>query len=118
MITHNQMPNIIKNNSYIMNAVATTMFGFANTEDEAKMMNLGRGFTQAYIFNTNNNVFWYKQIDQNGQIVVFKTFEYTESIPPEPEKPVSHDDLANMENRILQQIASMLQPNKEDKICG
>lgn len=96
-----------------MNQATTTMFGFANNEDEAKMMNLNRGYTRAYIFDLFRNVFYYKEIDSSGQTIKFSTFEYNEVIPPEPEKPVSHEDLANMENRILSQIAAMLQPQSQ-----
>lgn len=100
-----------------MNQAATTMFGFANNEDEAKLMNISRGYNSAYIFDLNQNRFYFKQIDSTGQTVRFDIFEYNQVIPPEPEKPVSHDDLANMENRILQQIANMLKP-KEDDVVG
>lgn len=102
-----------------MSQEATTMFGFANSEDEAKLMNIARGFTQAYIFDRYKGVFYYKQIDPNtGQVLVFKTFGYDEIIPPEPEKPVSHDDLANLKNDIITQVAALINQKKEEEICG
>lgn len=102
-----------------MNQAATTMFGFANGENEAMMMNLSRGYTKAYIFDVNRNCFYYKEIDSNGQVTCFRTFEYNEVIPPEPEKPVSHEDLANLKNDIISQIAVMLQPQvKGDDVVG
>ncbi len=109
-------PSVIKNNGYVMNQAATTMFGFANNENEAMMMNLSRGYTQAYIFDVNKNVFYYKEIDSSGQASVFDTYEYVKVIPPEPEKPVSHEDLTNMENRILTQIAAMFKTKEEDTV--
>lgn len=123
MIGHNPgVPNnqqFTKNSSYLMSQEATTMFGFANSEDEAKLMNIARGFTQAYIFDRYKGVFYYKQIDPNtGQVLVFKTFGYDEIIPPEPEKPVSHDDLANLKNDIITQVAALINQKKEEEICG
>jgi hypothetical protein len=101
-----------------MNQAATTMFGFANSEEEAKLMNLSRGYSQAYIFDLYKPAFYYKQIDINGQVIAFDTYEYNKVIPPEPEKPVSHDDLANMEQRLLSQLATMLEDRKGGDICG
>lgn len=123
MISHNNGFNnnlgttpLIKTNNYIMSQAATTMFAFANSENEALMVNIGRGYTQAYIFNLNENVFYHKQIDAAGNIVAFDTYEYTKRIPPEPEKPVTHDDLLVMQNDILAQIAAMIK--KEDDVVG
>ena len=113
--------SVIKNNSYIMNQAATTMFGFANSEDEAKLMNISRGFNSAYIFDLNQNRFYFKQIDSNGQVIRFDIYEYNQIIPPEPEKPVSHEDLANLKTDIISQIAIMLQAqpaSKEDDVVG
>ena len=107
-----------QNNSYVMNQAATTMFGFANGEEEAKLMNLSRGYTQAYIFDLYKPVFYYKQIDATGQVVLFDTYSYDKVIPPEPEKPVSHDDLADMEQRLLSKFAAMLDTKKGGDICG
>ena len=122
MISHNNGFNnnlgtpLIKTNNYIMSQAATTMFAFANSENEALMVNIGSGYTQAYIFNLNENVFYHKQIDAAGNIVAFDTYEYTKRIPPEPEKPVTHDDLLAMQNDILNQIAAMIK--KEDDVVG
>lgn len=120
MVSHNNFQNpsqsIIKNNSYIMNKAATTMFGFSNNEDEAKLMNLGRGYDSAYIFDINQNRFYFKQIDSTGQVIRFNVFEYTEIMPPEPEKPVSHEDLANLKNDIISQLAAMLQQKGDDVV--
>ncbi len=126
MILHNNTMNqpnssVIKNNSYIMNQAATTMFGFANSEDEAKLMNISRGFNSAYIFDLNQNRFYFKQIDSNGQVIRFDIYEYNQIIPPEPEKPVSHEDLANLKTDIISQIAAILQTqqtSKEDDVVG
>ena len=126
MILHNNTANqpnssVIKNNSYIMNQAATTMFGFANSEDEAKLMNISRGFNSAYIFDLYQSRFYFKQIDTNGQVIRFDIYEYNQVIPPEPEKPVSHEDLANLKTDIISQIAAMLQAQqtpKEDDVVG
>lgn len=128
MLTQNNgtgNPNIIKNNAYAMTMTSTTMIWFANDEQEAYNMMMPRGYTQAYIFSLNADVFWFKKIDGTGQIIIFDTYDFTKRIPPEPEKPVTHDDLANMQNNILAQISAMLQQNqqinnqsKEDNICG
>lgn len=108
----------LQNNSYMMSQAAITMFGFANSEEEAKLMNLTRGYTQAYIFDLYKPVFYFKQIDPSGQVIAFDTYQYDKVIPPEPEKPVSHDDLASMEQRLLSQFAAMLDAKKEGEICG
>lgn len=124
MIGHNpSVPTnqpIVKNGSYLMSQEATTMFGFANNEDEAKLMNISRGFTQAYIFDRYKGVFYYKQIDPNTcQVIVFKTFGYDEIVPPEPAKPVTHEDLANLKNDIVAQFAALINTTKkEDEVCG
>lgn len=126
MILHNNTANqpnssVIKNNSYIMNQAATTMFGFANSEDEAKLMNISRGFNSAYIFDLYQSRFYFKQIDTNGQVIRFDIYEYNQVIPPEPEKPVSHEDLANLKTDIISQIAAMIQGQqtpKEDDVVG
>lgn len=103
-----------------MNYISSTTFGFVNTEDEARMINFNRGYIRGYFFDINKSVFYYKEIDNLGQVIKFETYEYNLVIPPEPEKPVTHDDLANMQNNILSQIAAMLQQNtiKEDDIVG
>jgi hypothetical protein len=101
-----------------MNQAATTMFSFAANEEEAKLMNLSRGYAQAYIFDLYKPVFYYKQIDATGNVIAFETFEYSKVLPPEPEKPVSHDDLADMEQRLLSQFAAMLENNKGGVING
>lgn len=120
MISHNNFQNpsqsVLKNNSYIMNQAATTMFGFANNEDEAKLMNLSRGYNSAYIFDINQNRFYFKQIDSNGQVTKFEIYEYAQVIPPAPEKPVSHEDLANLKNDIISQLAQMLQQKGDDVV--
>lgn len=127
MITHNNIPTnqsqqpIIKNGNYVMNYISSTTFGFVNSEDEARMINFNRGYIRGYFFDMNKGVFYYKEIDNLGQVVKFETYEYNLVIPPEPEKPVTHDDLANMQNNILAQISAMLQQNmvkKEDDIVG
>lgn len=125
MIQHNNTVNqsqtpIIKNGNYAMNYISSTTFGFVNTEDEARMINFNRGYVRGYFFDMNRSVFYYKEIDNLGQVIKFETYEYNQVIPPEPEKPVTHDDLANMQNNILSQIAAMLQQNtiKEDDIVG
>ena len=101
-----------------MNQAAATMFGFANSEEEAKLMNLSRGYTQAYIFDLYKPVFYFKQIDTAGQVIAFDTFEYSKVIPPEPEKPVSHDDLAALKDDIIAQVAALINKQKEGEICG
>ena len=110
MIAHNNPNNqqVMKNNNYMMNQASTTMFGFANNAEEAKLMNLNRGYTQAYIFDLYMPVFYYKQIDASGTVIAFDTYEYDKVIPPEPEKPVSHDDLADMEQRMMSKFEAML----------
>lgn len=125
MIQHNNTVNqtqqpIIKNGNYVMNYISSTTFGFVNTEDEARMINFNRGYIRGYFFDMNRSVFYYKEIDNLGQVIKFETYEYNQVIPPEPEKPVTHDDLANMQNNILSQIAAMLQQNniKEDDVVG
>lgn len=122
MISHSNFQNpgqsVLKNNSYIMNQAATTMFGFANNEDEAKLMNLSRGYNSAYIFDINQNRFYFKQIDSNGQVTKFEIYEYAQVIPPEPEKPVSHEDLANLKNDIISQLAAMIQNQRGDDVVG
>ena len=107
MTNQNQQP-IIKNGNYVMNYISSTTFGFVNSEDEARMINFNRGYIRGYFFDMNKSVFYYKEI------------EYNLVIPPEPEKPVTHDDLANMQNNILAQISAMLQQNnvKEDNVVG
>ena len=126
MITHNNITTsqnqqpIIKNGNYVMNYISSTTFGFVNSEDEARMINFNRGYIRGYFFDMNKGVFYYKEIDNLGQVVKFETYEYNLVIPPEPEKPVTHDDLANMQNNILAQISAMLQQNnvKEDNVVG
>ena len=103
-----------------MNYISSTTFGFVNSEDEARMMSFNRGFIRGYFFDLNKNVFYFKEVDTLGQVLKFETYEYDLVIPPEPEKPVTHDDLATMQNNILSQIAAMLQQNtvKEDDVRG
>ena len=103
-----------------MNYISSTTFGFVNSEDEARMINFNRGYIRGYFFDMNKGVFYYKEIDNLGQVVKFETYEYNLVIPPEPEKPVTHDDLANMQNNILAQISAMLQQNnvKEEDAVG
>ena len=115
----NQQP-VIKNGNYVMNYISSTTFGFVNSEDEARMMSFNRGFIRGYFFDLNKNVFYFKEVDTLGQVLKFETYEYDLVIPPEPEKPVTHDDLATMQNNILSQIAAMLQQNtvKEDDVRG
>ena len=126
MITHNNITTsqnqqpIIKSGNYVMNYISSTTFGFVNSEDEARMINFNRGYIRGYFFDMNKGVFYYKEIDNLGQVIKFETYEYNLVIPPEPEKPVTHDDLANMQNNILAQISAMLQQNnvKEDNVVG
>ena len=127
MITHNNITTgqnqqpIIKSGNYVMNYISSTTFGFVNGEDEARMINFNRGYLRGYFFDMNKGVFYYKEIDNLGQVIKFDTYEYNLVIPPEPEKPVTHDDLANMQNNILSQISAMLQQNmvkKEDDVVG
>lgn len=125
MITHNNITTsqnqqpIIKNGNYVMNYISSTTFGFVNSEDEARMINFNRGYIRGYFFDMNRSVFYYKEIDNLGQVIKFETYEYNLVIPPEPEKPVTHDDLANMQNNILAQISAMLQQGKkEDDVVG
>ena len=115
----NQQP-VIKNGNYVMNYISSTTFGFVNSEDEARMMSFNRGFIRGYFFDLNKNIFYFKEVDTLGQVLKFETYEYNLVIPPEPEKPVTHDDLATMQNNILSQIAAMLQQNtvKEDDVRG
>ena len=82
MIVHNNQINApsFNGNGYVMNQAATTMFGFANSEEEAKLMNLSRGYSQAYIFDLYKPAFYYKQIDINGQVIAFDTYEYNKVI--------------------------------------
>ena len=103
-----------------MNYISSTTFRFVNSEDEARMINFNRGYIRGYFFDMNKSVFYYKEIDNLGQVIKFKTYEYNLAIPPEPEKPVTHEDLANMQNNILAQISAMLQQNnvKEDNVVG
>lgn len=125
MITHNNITTsqnqqpIIKSGNYVMNYISSTTFGFVNSEDEARMINFNRGYIRGYFFDMNRSVFYYKEIDNLGQVIKFETYEYNLVIPPEPEKPVTHDDLANMQNNILAQISAMLQQGKkEDDVVG
>lgn len=115
----NQQP-IIKNGNYVMNYISSTTFGFVNSEDEARMMSFNRGFIRGYFFDLNKNVFYFKEVDTLGQVLKFETYEYNLVIPPEPEKPVTHDDLTAMQNNILSQITALLQQNKvkEDDVRG
>jgi len=125
LITHNNITTgqnqqpIIKSGNYVMNYISSTTFGFVNGEDEARMINFNRGYIRGYFFDMNRSVFYYKEIDNLGQVIKFETYEYNLVIPPEPEKPVTHDDLANMQNNILAQISAMLQQGKkEDDVVG
>ena len=122
MIQHNNQASlqapIIKNGTYVMNYISSTTFGFVNNEEEARTINFNRGYVRGYFFDMNRGVFYFKEIDNLGQVTKFETYEYNLVIPPEPEKPVTHEDLANMQNNILAQIASMLQPKKEDDVVG
>ena len=115
----NQQP-VIKNGNYVMNYISSTTFGFVNSEDEARMMSFNRGFIRGYFFDLNKNVFYFKEVDTLGQVLKFETYEYNVVIPPEPEKPVTHDDLTAMQNNILSQITALLQQNtvKEDDVRG
>lgn len=115
----NQQP-VIKNGNYVMNYISSTTFGFVNSEDEARMMSFNRGFIRGYFFDLNKNVFYFKEVDTLGQVLKFETYEYNLVIPPEPEKPVTHDDLTAMQNNILSQITALLQQNKvkEDDVRG
>lgn len=115
----NQQP-VIKNGNYVMNYISSTTFGFVNSEDEARMMSFNRGFIRGYFFDLNKNVFYFKEVDTLGQVLKFETYEYNIVIPPEPEKPVTHDDLTAMQNNILSQITALLQQNKvkEDDVRG
>ena len=119
-VPSNQTTNqVIKSNNFLMNQEATTMFGFANSEDEAKMMNIQKGYTQAYILDRYVARFYYKQVDPfTGQTVNFKVYGYDEILPPEPEKPVTHNDLASLKDDIISQVAALLNEKKEDDICG
>lgn len=122
VIQHNNQASlqapIIKNGTYVMNYISSTTFGFVNNEEEARTINFNRGYVRGYFFDMNRGVFYFKEIDNLGQVIKFETYEYNLVIPPEPEKPVTHEDLANMQNNILAQIASMLQTKKEDEIVG
>lgn len=119
-ISTNQTQPIIKNGNYVMNYISSTTFGFVNSEEEARMINFNRGYVRGYFFDMNKGVFYYKEIDSLGQVIKFETYEYSLVIPPEPEKPVTHDDLVKMQSDILNQIAAMLQTSdaKEGEPVG
>ena len=108
MISHNnQMMGSSNSNPF---ASGKLLIGVVNNREEALMFNVPSGYT-AYIFNRFVSEFYVKD-NLTGQCS-FSDYEYAEKKPvvPEPVQQsngVTKDDLANMEQRIMQSVSNVL----------
>lgn len=108
MITHNnQMMGSTNTNPF---SSGKLLIGVVNNREEALMFNVPSGYT-AYIFNRFMSEFYVKD-NLTGQCS-FSDYEYTEKKPIMPEpiqstNAVTKDDLANMEQRIMQSVSNVL----------
>lgn len=108
MITHNnQMMGSTNTNPF---SSGKLLIGVVNNREEALMFNVPSGYT-AYIFNRFMSEFYVKD-NLTGQCS-FSDYEYAEKKPIMPEpiqstNSVTKDDLANMEQRIMQSVSNVL----------
>ena len=122
MISHNnQMIGTPNTNPF---AAGKLLIGIVNNREEALMFNVQAGYT-AYIFNRFLPEFYVKD-NSTGQCS-FSDYEYSEkkpivSEPVQQQNVVTKDDLANMEQRIMQSVSSILtgalQQRGDDGIRG